>query len=194
MDLLVDIETSLTFAEVKTKTQFEALHTSVFALHPWIAVTCDEHGLERRWTSGDAPKLLETLRSARVIGWNVIAFDLPIIVQTALFQGVSRALEPLDVLDVFEEIRRVTKVMFKLEAVAQLNFDIGKLGKSASIPEVFQTGDLECVYAQCARDVQLEWQVYRAASAATGLKLPAVAPSKHLPDGLPEQTFVLNPP
>jgi hypothetical protein len=192
MDLVIDIETSLTIAEVNAKTQFDTLHTSVFALHPWIAVTSDEGGLERRWTSGDAPKLLETLRGARVIGWNILAFDLPIIVQTALFQGVSRALEPLEVLDVFEEIRRETKVMFKLEEVTQLNFDTGKLGKSVSVPARFQAGDLEHVYAHCARDVDLEWRVYRAA--LTGLKLSSVPPSKYLPDGLSEQTFTLSAP
>ncbi len=189
MEIVLDIETSLTFAEAKAKTQFAALHISVFALHPWIAVSCDEEGNERRWTSGDAPRLLETLRDARVVGWNVLAFDLPIIVQTALLQGDTRAFEPIDVLDVFEAIRKATSVMFKLEEVAQLNFGARKLGNSALIPEQFQAGNLERVYSHCARDVQLEWDVYRAA--LTGLRLPTVAPSKYLPDGLPEQTYTL---
>jgi hypothetical protein len=187
--IVVDIETSLTFADVNARTNLEALQTTVFALHPWIAVTRTEDGIVEEWDSGLAVALLETLRRHTVIGWNIRAFDLPIIVQTAMLQGVRTALEPPEFIDVFDAIHRATRVMFTLEAVAQLNFGEGKLGDSAAIPAAFGAGNFKAIFAHCARDVELEWRVYQAA--LTGLKLPAVPASKYLPDGLLEQTFVL---
>jgi hypothetical protein len=187
--IVVDIETSLTFADVKARTNLEALHPTVFALHPWIAVTRTEDGEVEEWDSGLASALLETLHRHTVIGWNIRAFDLPIIVQTALLQGVRTTFEPLEFVDVFDAIHRATKVMFKLEEIAQLNFGEGKLGDSAAIPAAFAAGNFDAIFAHCARDVDLEWRVYTAA--LTALKLPAVPPSKYLPDRLLEQTFVL---
>ncbi|NJK44578.1 MAG: hypothetical protein HC933_10100 [Pleurocapsa sp. SU_196_0] len=186
--IVVDIETSLTFANVKARTSLEALQPTVFALHPWIAVTRTEDGEVEEWDSGLAIALLETLQRYTVIGWNIRAFDLPIIAQTAILQGMRTAFEPLEFIDVFDAIHRVTRVMFKLEEIAQLNFGEGKLGDSATIPAAFAAGHFDAIFAHCARDVDLEWRVYQAA--LTGLKLPAVPASKWLP----EQTFTLPTP
>ena len=79
------------------------------------------------------------------------------------------------------------RLFYKLEEVCQANFDEGKAGDSANIPEVFSS-NIEAVFEHCERDVELEYRVWERTK--TGLLLPKKPASKYSPL-TPEWTFVL---
>ena len=193
-----DLETEMDWQEAKRVSDQSALHLAAFANAPWIAVTGDQSGETLTWSKFELMDLLKYLRNRTVTGWNIHAFDLPIIALSAFRARQTQWSAPIQSIDLFELIRRDTRVMFKLEDVAHLNLEQGKLGDSAAIPALFKTlptgkkwnqlKEYKQIVAHCQRDVELERQLLEKAR-SQGLRLPAVAPSKYLPDGLPESRW-----
>jgi hypothetical protein len=186
--VVLDIETECDFATAKSVSKAQGVQNVQFAAMDWIAVTRTESGDVKRWLRLEAAALLEYLSMRLVTGWNIHSFDLPIIAITALAQNHHGV--PLESIDPFEKILKETSVMYKLEDVCRLNFGVGKLGDSANIPKLFLAQDYEPIFAHCERDTELEMMVYRVAR-FEGLKLPAIPPSKYLPNGREESLWTM---
>jgi hypothetical protein len=204
--IVLDIETELTWDAAKARCAHPALQRALFASHAWIAVTSDLDGQTLTWQRDEAEDLLEYLGAHRVTGWNIDDFDLPIIALTVFQQRRRIWSTGIESLDLFAQILRDTKVMFKLEAVAQENLGEGKLSSSAEIPALFAPlarerrrkwetiPEYARIVEHCQRDVLLERMLFQQAL-TTGLRLPEVPASKYLPEGraaslwrLPEPT------
>ncbi len=194
-EVTLDLETAMDWQQAKQLSDQPALQLAAFADAPWIAVTGDQSGETLTWSKLELMDLVKYLREHTVTGWNINNFDLPIIALSAFRARQRQWSAAIQSIDLFELIRRDTRVMFKLEDVAQLNLFEGKLGDSAAIPALFRTlptgqkwNQLEQykqIVAHCQRDVELERRLLEKAR-SQGLRLPSVAPSKHLPNGLPE--------
>lgn len=197
--IFLDIETSLTFAQVKAINDNPAMANPIFATFgDWIAVTSQD-GVYELWTKPRATELMTHLTTAPVTGWNILSFDLPIVALTAMNQGAINWQTNIDTIDLFALISRQARrqfgveVFYKLEDVAQLNFGFGKDNDSARIPSMFVSNHA-AVIEHCKRDVGLESWIYLQARAGTsstqGLKLPAKEATKYAP-AIPEWIFTL---
>lgn len=201
-EITLDLETEMDWQQAKQLSDQPALQLAAFANAPWIAVTGQQDGSTLTWSKFELLDLVKYLQNRIVTGWNINAFDLPIIALSAFRARQTQWNAPIQSIDLFELIRRDTQVMFRLENVAQLNLEQGKLGNSAAIPALFKTlpagekwDQLEAyqqIVAHCQRDVLLERQLLDKAR-SEGLRLPAVAASKYLLDGLPESKWAFPP-
>ena len=182
--IVLDIETSLTLAQIKAINENLTMSNAIFAtLGNWIAVT-SQGGVKQHWSKAQASELIEFLATAPVVGWNITSFDLPIISITAMNQGSRDWFKNIVIVDVFALITKQAKkqfgidVYYKLEDILQLNFGVGKANFSGDIPAMFETNHAG-VIAHCEHDVDLELRVYL--QALKGLKLPAKEASKYAP-------------
>ncbi len=179
----LDIETAVGFdqiAELKGKGGPEQDSNKLFAQHGWLAVTSLDGENFIHWPKQLANNLLTYLSDKITVGWNISSFDLPIVEHTC---GTKHS---GTVFDMMKEISHRTGGFYKLQDVAMLNLQQGKLMDSGAVPGLFQTDQLSQVYAHCEHDVRLELALYRRAM-NEGLHLPALKANKHLPNGLAAQ-------
>lgn len=140
-----------------------------------MAITYDDAHGWREWWPNDMAALWDALRGQRIVGWNVIGFDVPVIQQAVRNLGApDPALDAWFALDLLAEIRDATGRWYKLEEVAHANLGRGKSGDGQQAAEWLRSGDPALVgraVGYCMLDVQLVIDLHEMAR-TSGLTLP----------------------
>ncbi|GAB4420407.1 MAG: hypothetical protein Kow002_08740 [Anaerolineales bacterium] len=105
----------------------------------------------------DAPDLIHELRQAdRVIGFNLIRFDYPVLRPYAPnFNFAS-----LRTLDLLQDIHRTLGFRLSLDAIAEASLGTTKSADGLKAVEWFRAGELEKLAEYCKKDVEVTRQVY----------------------------------
>jgi hypothetical protein len=136
-----------------------------------LAVTMDSDGNTRTWMSEGIPgstqessvsALWDTLCSTdRLVGYNLLAFDLPLLYFETVLAARQRPGWPTAmIIDLFAAIRNATGRAYPLQDVAYAT--LGR-GKSTSLPqsaEWLRQGETQRVADYCALDVALSRDLY----------------------------------
>lgn len=168
MTTYLDIETTTFFQdpEIKALPRAEQLAAMRFgcAVTATIDSVINDHDPSwQEWQEGEIAGLYEYLVTAKrlVVGWNIIDFDWPVIMENARRSGVTVLeieTEFVEFLDLFAEIRRTTGRWYKLEDIAQANLGRSKLADGQKAAEWLRSGDPELVrkaMEYCRHDVLL---------------------------------------
>lgn len=192
MPVYVDIETLDFFSDPAIKALPRA--KQIEAIRFGLAVTIDDRGIaeqgyERteRWPDADiCPRLWDFLLQADVVvGWNILAFDLPIIKRVASEQGYpDPGLTHPNTCDLFDRIRAHTGRWYKLGDCAVANGVGEKSADGQQAAEWLRSGNWEAAAKYCEQDVRLTQRLFDLAR-ADGLVLPP-RPTAKFPE---TQTF-----
>jgi DEAD/DEAH box helicase domain-containing protein len=105
----------------------------------------------------DAPALIEELKSAdRVIGFNLVGFDYPVLRPYA--PGFNFA--SIRTLDLLHDIHRTLGFRLSLDSIAEASLGATKSADGLKAVEWFRMGELEKVAEYCKVDVDITRQVY----------------------------------
>lgn len=104
-------------------------------------------------------------RADRLIGFNQISFDIPIL--NNYYPGDLGKLPQLDILEV---IRKTIGFRLKLDHVAQTCLGVGKSANGLQAVEWWKQGEIQKVKDYCLQDVKVTKEVYE-----YGLKYGALA-------------------
>jgi hypothetical protein len=112
------------------------------------------------------------LRADLVVGWNILAFDLPIIRRVASEHGYpDPGLTHPTTLDLFDRIRCHTGRWYKLADAAIANGCGEKSADGQQAAEWLRTGEWQKAADYCEQDVRLTQRLYDLAR-SDGLLLP----------------------
>ncbi len=147
------------------------------------AVTCEdasEGDVWREWTADQIAELYNYLCWANVpvCGWNITAFDWPVILANAQRAGVillEIEYETVPRIDLFDFIRQKTGRWYKLEDIAQANLGYGKLADGQLAAEWLRSGDPEQMrkaMEYCRHDVKLTMDLATILQRGESLRLP----------------------
>lgn len=143
-----------------------------------IAATCEarNYWLLRRnkwseWERVHAPPLYHYLQSAdEIVGWNIVAFDLPIIANAAM---LPHEWQPR-IVDMMSLIRDATNRWYKLDVIAQANLGQAKSANGEMAVTWLRSNDHR-LYRRamdyCRADVELTRRLYEKAR-RDGIILP----------------------
>lgn len=144
--LVIDLETKKSFAEVGGEKNIRDLGISVAGVYSYnkdAFFAFEEHEL---------PKLKEMIHAAHhVIGFNIIHFDLPVLVPYVDAQSLSR----LAVTDLFVHAVNFLGHRVGLGALAKATLGENKSGHGLEALEWFRQGRVEEVKKYCLDDVRL---------------------------------------
>ena len=105
----------------------------------------------------DAPALIDELRNAdRVIGFNLLGFDYPVLRPYA--PNVNFA--SLRTLDLLQDIHRTLGFRLSLDSIAEASLGAKKSADGLQAVEWFRTGQLDKIAEYCKIDVDITRQVY----------------------------------
>lgn len=148
-----------------------------------IAVTYnDEIDEWKEWTLPMLPHLWEYLKTDTVCGFNIVAFDLPVIMYSLWRMGEKcEGYNQLRTHDLFALIREVTGRWYSVEALVISNLGRSKNGSGLEVAgwlaEYEVTGDeslLRKSFTYCRNDVDLEYSLYRILLGGAPLILPPI--------------------
>ena len=155
-DIFLDSETldSLHDPEIVRLPQPERIG----ALRYGLAVTYDEMYGWRTWTVSLADMLWRhlTMPEARVVGWDILEYDLPVI------RHAARGNESVDALDLSAEIMAATGRHYKLDSVARANLNRGKILDTQLVISWLRAGDaasMANVTEYCRNNAQLVYDL-----------------------------------
>jgi DEAD/DEAH box helicase domain-containing protein len=105
----------------------------------------------------DAQSLIQELKSAgRVIGFNLIGFDYPVLRPYA--SGFNFA--SIRTLDLLQDIHRTLGFRLSLDAIAEASLGATKSADGLMAVEWFRSGELDKIAEYCKIDVDITRQVY----------------------------------
>jgi DEAD/DEAH box helicase domain-containing protein len=105
----------------------------------------------------DAQALIQELKDAdRVIGFNLIGFDYPVLHPYA--PGFNFA--SIRTLDMLQDIHRTLGFRLSLDSIAEASLGTNKSADGLKAVEWFRAGELEKVAEYCKVDVDITRQVY----------------------------------
>lgn len=113
-----------------------------------------------------------------IVGWNIINFDWPVIINNARLAGhnvLQIEHESKELIDLFDLIRRATGRWYSLESVAQHNLGRGKLADGQKAAEWLRSGEPEQIakaFEYCRHDVQLTIDLHEILLRGEPLRLP----------------------
>ncbi len=150
MELVFDIETQKTFDEVGGRDHLEQLKVSVVGVYSYTRdayLTFEEHQM----------KELEMMfkNSTRVIGFNVIGFDFPVLTPYLTFPW-----KQLKILDIMREIEKMAGHRVSLDSVASATLGAKKSGHGLDAIKYFREGNWTALKEYCLQDVKLTREVY----------------------------------
>jgi DEAD/DEAH box helicase domain-containing protein len=146
-----DLETQNLFQDVGGRSGIEKLRLSC-----GVTFSTERDDFAVYWEK-DAQALIEELKSAdRVIGFNLIGFDYPVLRPYA--PGFNFASIPT--LDLLQDIHRTLGFRLSLDAIAEASFGATKSANGLKAVEWFRAGELEKVAEYCKVDVDITRRVY----------------------------------
>lgn len=148
-ELVFDIETSNTFQEVGAYDP-KLLKVSLVGVYSYATneyTSYLEHELPKLWP------LFE--HADRLIGYNIIGFDLPVLAN--YYPG---DLKKFPLLDLMAEIEKYLGYRIKLDDVARGTIGEGKNGNGLQAVEFFRNGEIEKLKEYCLQDVKVTKEVY----------------------------------
>jgi len=150
MELVFDLETQKTFEEVGGRDQLEQLKVSVVGVYSYTRdqyLTFEEHQMRE----------LEMMfrNSTRVIGFNVLGFDFPVLAPYLSFSW-----RQLKVLDLMRDIERMAGHRVSLDSVAQATLGVKKSGHGLDAIRYYREGNWTALKAYCLQDVKLTKEIY----------------------------------
>lgn len=148
-EIVLDIETANSFADVG-KYDPSLLTVSLVGLYSYA----DDAYMS--FLEPDLAKLWRVLESAdRIIGYNIIGFDLPVL--NKYYPG---DLTKLPTLDLMAEIEKTVGFRLKLDDVAHGTLGTGKSGNGLMAIEYFRRGEIDKLRDYCLQDVKVTKEVY----------------------------------
>ena len=157
-EVVLDIETQNTFADVENDyTKFLISVIGVYFYETDSYEVFEEHELPKLW-----PRLE---RADRIIGYNSISFDLPIM--NNYYAGDFLKFQSLDIL---VEIHKALGFRLKLDDVAAASVGHRKTGHGLQAIEWWKKGEIDKIKEYCLGDVRVTKEVYE-----YGLKYQALA-------------------
>jgi len=147
--IVLDLETQKSFDEVGGR-KMHLLRVSVVGVYSYLNdkyITFEEK---------EIPELEKGLKSAGlIIGFNIKGFDLPV-----LEPYLSISIHNLPVLDIMEEIVRVTGHRVSLNSVAQATLGKEKSASGLDAIRFYREGEMEKLKRYCLNDVQITKEIY----------------------------------
>lgn len=185
MTVFLDIETLDFFqdAHIKALPRDQQLKAMCFG----CAVTCfvndevaSDEPVWQEWTANQIDALYHYLCwcNQQICGWNSLAFDWPVIINSAERAGVQLLEiehETVRHADLFDFIKQKTGRWYSLEVVAQHNLGRGKLADGQKAAEWLRSGDADLVakaLEYCRYDVQLTMDIAAILKRGEPLRLP----------------------
>ena len=166
----------MVFLDIETTTFFQDEHIKalprdqqIAAMEFGIAVTIDSSEQSQRvWTKDQVVDLYNYLVwcGVEVCGWNIDAFDLPVIINNAAKAGwntLEVEHETIRTLDLFAEIRQHTGRWYGLGAVSEATLKRSKLADGQKAAEWLRSGDpadFQKAVEYCTADVELVREMY----------------------------------
>jgi DEAD/DEAH box helicase domain-containing protein len=148
-EIVLDIETKNTFQDVG------AYNPSLLEIS-LIGVYFYETDTFESFLEEDLPKLWPRLeRADRIIGYNIIGFDLPCM--QSYYTG---DLMKLPTLDLLAEISLRLGFRIKLDDVAHATLGVGKSGHGLQAVEFWKKGEIDKLRDYCLQDVRITRDVY----------------------------------
>lgn len=146
-----DLETQNLLGDVGGRSGIEKLRLSC-----GVTFSTERNDFAVYWEK-DAQTLIEELKDAdRVIGFNVIGFDYPVLRPYASeFNFAS-----LRTLDLLQNIHRTLGFRLSLDSIAEASLGATKSADGLKAVEWFRAGELEKVAEYCKVDVDITRQVY----------------------------------
>jgi len=148
--LVIDIETSNSFADVGGHKNLAQLNTSFVGVYSYNKneyLSFYEDGLEK------LGPLLQ--KAGLVIGFALNRFDIPV-----LDKHFSFNLFALPRLDILEEIELSSGIRISLNILAKANLGIGKTGHGLEAITLYKEGRLQELRDYCLMDVRLTKELY----------------------------------
>lgn len=189
MTVYLDIETTTWFSDPHIKALPRAEQLAAMRFGCGVTATIDLYDPSwQEWSESDIAGLYEYLVTCKrlVVGWNIIDFDWPVIMENARRAGVTVLeieTEFVQFLDLFAEIRRTTGRWYKLEDVAVANLGRGKLADGQLAAEWLRSGDPDLVRRAidyCRHDVLLTVSLHSILLRGDPLVLPPRAARQEL--------------
>lgn len=157
-EVVLDIETQNTFADVENDyTKFRISVIGVYFYETDTYEAFEEHELPKLW-----PRLE---KADRIIGYNSVGFDLPIM--NNYYAGDFLSFPNLDLL---VEIHKALGFRLKLDDVAAASVGHRKTGHGLQAIEWWKRGEIDKIKKYCLDDVRVTREVYE-----YGLKYNALA-------------------
>ena len=161
-ELVIDIETKNTFADVGGKANLKNLDASFVGVYSY---------LENRMLSfreGEIEQLEDRLKNAsRIIGFSITRFDIPVLEKYFDFN-----LKAVPVLDLLDEIEFIMGRRISLDLLAKANLGIGKTNHSLEAITFYQKGDWASLEKYCLNDVAITRDLYELAKRQCYLLMP----------------------
>jgi len=146
-----DLETQNLFQDVGGRSGIEKLRLSC-----GVTFSTERNDFAVYWEK-DAQALIEELKSAdRVIGFNLIGFDYPVLRPYA----PSFNFASIPTLDLLQDIHRTLGFRLSLDAIAEASLGAAKSAVGLKAVAWFRAGELEKVAEYCKVDVEITRQVY----------------------------------
>ena len=147
--IVLDLETQKSFDEVGGR-KMHLLRVSVVGVYSYLN---DKYAA---FEEKEIPELEKILKSADlIIGFNIKGFDLPV-----LEPYFSISIHNLPVLDIMEEVVRVTGHRVSLNSVAQATLGKVKSGSGLDAVRFYREGEMEKLKRYCLNDVQITKEIY----------------------------------
>lgn len=161
-ELVIDIETKNTFADVGGKANLKDLDASFIGVWSYL----DNKMLSFR--EGEFKELEDRLKNAsRIIGFSITRFDIPVLEKYFNFN-----LKAVPVLDLLDEIELSTGRRISLDLLAKANLGIGKTNHSLDAITFYQKGDWDSLEKYCLNDVAITRDLYELAKRQYYLLIP----------------------
>ncbi|MEN9558446.1 MAG: hypothetical protein RL141_815 [Candidatus Parcubacteria bacterium] len=148
-EVVLDIETQNTFQDVGAYNP-ALLKVSLVGVYFYETDTFES------FLEGDLPKLWPRLeRATRIIGYNIIGFDMP-----CLQQHYTGDLLAFPLCDLMLELSNRIGFRVKLDDVARATLGTGKSGDGLKAVEYWKNGELDKLREYCLQDVRVTRDVY----------------------------------
>lgn len=149
-EIVIDIETSNTFAEAGGQGKVNGLKVSVAVIFDY------ESGQFLTFRESEINKLWPILENAeRIIGYNSRYFDLPV-----LNNYYGGDLSKLPQLDMIEEVKKALGFRLKLDDLAKATLNVAKSGNGLQAVEWYKTGEWDKIETYCKHDVEITRDLY----------------------------------
>lgn len=149
--IVLDLETKKTFDEVGGQHNRHLLGVSLVGVYSYNR---DQY---RAFKEEEFPELLELLKNTELlIGFNSIAFDLPVL--QPYFKDFD--LSQIPHLDILDEVVHALGHRLKLESVAMSTLGYGKSGSGLDAIRYFRDQDWDNLIKYCLDDVKVTKEVY----------------------------------